>query len=233
MARKPSGKKSLASLPKSDRGVVSTGYKSPNWQATPGMYLAGREAIDAANFLHEQMDAKWGCGRLRLLVEPELRNKHDRQRYLFLQAQELGELVDVQRESRRMAAAWRALDKAAEAAGASPTDPAVWELVVPQGIFKGLVVAIVKDDRDVKKVQAQGRHTLVYGLDEIGRLIGADHFSLTCKENWHGAEVVAARRVTDPMQPVLLDTDEGIVDIAAPIDGIRDFAEEVGDDIPF
>ena len=67
---------------------------------------------------------------------------------------------------------------------------------MPYGIFKGLVVAIVKDDRDVKKVQAQGRHTLVYGLDEIGRLIGADHFSLTCKENWHGAEVVAARKVT-------------------------------------
>ena len=233
MARKPSGK----NVPQSDRGVVSTGYRSAKWQATPGMYLAGREAIDAANFLHEQMDAKWGCGRLRLLVEPELRNKHDRQRYLFLQAQELGELVDVQRESRRMAAAWKALDRAAEAAGASPTDPAVWELVVPHGIFKGLVVAIVKDDRDAKKVQAQGRHTLVYGLDEIGRLIGADHFSLTCKENWPGAEVVAVRKVTDPVKPVLLDTDEGIIDIAAPIDGIRDFVDEFdekeGDVIPF
>ena len=237
MAKRPTGKKSLPPNTQVDRGVVSTGYKSAPWMASPGMYLAGREASDEADYLHEKMDAKWGPGRLRLLVQPELRNKLDRQRYLYLQAKDGGQLIDVQRESRRMAAAWRALDKAAEAAGASPTDPAVWELVVPSGIFQGLVVAIVKDDRDVKKVQAEGRHTIVYGLDEIGRLIAADHFSLTCKENWPGAEVVAARKPTDPVRPVLLDTDDGIIDISAPIDGVKDFVDDFdekrGDVIPF
>lgn len=233
MARSPSGKKPLSSLPKSDRGVVVSSYNPPPWQATPGMYLAGREAIDAANYLHEQMEAKWGCGRLRLLVEPELRLKMDRQRYLFTQAQETGQLIDVQRESKKMCNAWRALDRAAEAAGASPVDPAVWELVVPSGTFKGLVVAIVKDDRDVQRVKADGRHTIVYGLDEIGRLIAADHFSLVCKDRFDGAEVVPVKKPANPVQPVLLDTDDGIIDISAPIDGIKDFAEEVGDDVPF
>jgi len=235
MARKPSSK----NRPTADRSVPVSSYKPPPWQGTAGMFLAGREAIDAANYLHEQMESKWGCGRLRLLVDADLRNKLDRQRYLFLQAVDGGQLIDVQREGRRMCAAWRALDRAAEVSGASPTDPAVWELVVPFGIFKGLVVAIVKDDRDVAKVKAEGRHTIVYGLDEIGRLIGADHFSLTCKENFPGAEVVTAIKPRDPVRPKLFDDEEGILDISAPIDDVAgfsrsdDFDEKKGDVIPF
>jgi hypothetical protein len=234
MARKPSKNR-----PAADRGVPVSGYTPPPWQQTAGMFLAGREAIDAANYLHEQMEAKWGCGRLRLLVDADLRNKLDRQRYLFLQAVEGGQLIDVQREGRRMCSAWKALDKAAAAAGASPQDPAVWELVVPFGIFKGLVVAIVKDDRDVAKVKAEGRHTIVYGLDEIGRLIAADHFSLTCKENFHGAEVVPAKKPMDPVRPRLFEEEDGIVDIMAPIDDVMGFDRnrindtKLDDPIPF
>lgn len=204
------------------------------WEYTPGGYLAGREAIDEADYLAEKMESKWGCGRLRLLVDGELRNKHDRQRYLFLQAKQVGDLEDVRREAKRMCAAYRALDKAAEAAGHKPAAPEVWELTVPHGVFKGVVIAIVKDERDLVKVKADGRHLLVYSLDEIGRLIAADHFTLSVKETFPGAEVLPVKKPKDPVRPALLDGDEGIPDISAPIDGAIGFDWNEGDsDVPF
>ena len=67
------------------------------------------------------MEAKWGCDRLRLLVGPELREKFDRQRYLFNQAIWHGELEAVRREANRMVVAWQTLDRAATAAGKGVT----------------------------------------------------------------------------------------------------------------
>lgn len=226
MAKKPS------QVPKYvQRGVVVS-TPQPKWQTTHGMYLAGKEVLDEADYLGEQMELKWGAGRLRLIVDGDLRNKFDRQKYLYLQAKQIGDLEDVRREAKRMVSAWKALDRAAEAAGASKSDPAVWELCVPHGIFSGLLVAIVRDERDVAKVQADGRHTLVYSLDEIGRLIAADHFTLTAKATFPGAEVVAHPKPVDPSRASLLDGEDGIIDVSAPLDGIKDFGDP-DDSIPF
>lgn len=226
MAKKPTPKPKY-----SNRGVV-TGKPTPKWQLTHGAYLAGKEVLDEADYLGETMDLKWGAGRLRLIVNGELRNKFDRQRYLYLQAKQIGDLEDVRREAKRMVSAWKALDRAAEAAGASPTAPEVWELAVPFGMFSGVVVAIVKDERDVAKVRADGRHTMVYSLDEIGRLIAADHFTLTVKDHFPGAEVVPLKKPVDPSRASLFDGEDGIIDISAPLDGIKDF-EELNDSVPF
>jgi hypothetical protein len=87
-----------------------------SWARTPGTYIAGRAYIDGADETAAEMEAKWGCDRLRLLVGPELREKFDRQRYLLNQAIWHGELEAVRRESGRMVMAWQALDRAAVAA---------------------------------------------------------------------------------------------------------------------
>ena len=72
-----------------------------SWARTHGTYLAGRAYIDGADETASEMEAKWGADRLRLLVTPELREKFDRQRYLFNAAIWHGDLESVRRESGR------------------------------------------------------------------------------------------------------------------------------------
>ena len=91
---------------------------SRTWANETATWLAGRAALDEADALAIELERKWGCGRLRLVVPPELRARFDSQRWKLLQAQWHGGLDDVVREAGRMARAWRALDAAAEAAGA-------------------------------------------------------------------------------------------------------------------
>jgi hypothetical protein len=228
MASKPKRKP-----PTSDRGVpVSTRPAMP-WATTPGQYIAGKEFLDTADQLGVDMDRYWGVGRLRMLVDETLREKFDRQKYLMAQARWEGTLEDVKREGARMVKAYQALDKAAKDAGAKPCAPEVWEVGIEQGIFKGVVVAIVKNHEDVAKVQADGRHTIVYTLEEIGRLISFDNFSMTVKQVFEGGEVMPARKVIDPINPSLSIDEDGIPDVKAPIDGIIGFDFDVGDDPPF
>ncbi len=68
------------------------GPKPPAWQRSHGTHIAGRAYLDEADLTASEMEGKWGCGRLRLLVSPELREKFDRQRYLLNQAVWHGEL---------------------------------------------------------------------------------------------------------------------------------------------
>jgi hypothetical protein len=138
-----------------------------SWARTPGTYIAGRAYLDGADETAAEMEAKWGCDRLRLLVDPELREKFDRQRYLLNQAVWHGELEEVRREAGRMVNAWQALDRAALAAGKQPLSPVVWE--VP--LENGSVAAIVPDDASARAVVGEGRAVSVFTLEEIGRLL--------------------------------------------------------------
>lgn len=174
-----------------------------------------------------------GVGRLRMLVNEQLREKFDRQKYLMSHARWEGTLEDVKRESSRMVAAYKRLDQEATASGASLVDDSVWEVGIEQGIFKGVVVAIVKHEEAVAKVRAEGRHTIVYTLEEIGRLISFDNFSMTVKQVFEGGEVMPAKKVVDPITPSLGIDQEGIPDVKAPIDGVIGSDFEVGDGIPF
>ena len=107
MTVKPRYEKKQAPIPAS---------KAP-WCQTPELYYAGRAAMDGADKLAVDMEAKWGIGRLRLLVSNEWREKFDRQRNLYNEAIADGALEDVRREAARMEAAWRKLDREAAAAG--------------------------------------------------------------------------------------------------------------------
>ena len=82
-----------------------------SWAATYGTHLAGQAAIDGADHAGITMENKWGAGRLRLLVSTELREKFDKQRFLFNAAVWHGDLAEVQEQSRRMTNAWMALDE--------------------------------------------------------------------------------------------------------------------------
>lgn len=224
MAKRPTRK------PPSDRGVAVSSYKPIPWMATPGMYIAGRAALDEADALEVDMELKWGRDRLRLLVSAELREKFDRQRYLMSQARWKGNLEDVRREASRMAKAWVALDKAAEAAGAQVLDPAIWEVCLEDGT----VATIVRESHLANRILAEGRKINVYTLEEIANLISAFKDILLAKKEFPGAVVTRTKTgVQDPLQsPLGVTQEEGIFDSGAPIDGVEGW-EKLDDAIPF
>src|SRR5262245_61158772 len=113
--------------------------KSQQWDNTHGSYVSGRSFLDGVDTLGVAMTRKWGQGRLRLLVSQDLRERFDKQRYLLQQAVESGGPVDLINQCQRMANAWHALDKAAEAAGAKPISPETWEVVLRDGTVAVLV----------------------------------------------------------------------------------------------
>ena len=185
----------------------------PPWQRSPGLFIAGQEEVTEVDLVAVEMERKWGVDRLRLLVDKDLREKFDRQRYKFSQAIWCGELEDVRQESRRMAAAWRALDRAAMAAGKAQAAPEVWEVA----LSNGRAIAILRDWQDAALFEAQrtDRSAQVYTLEEIARLIEAWPEVVKAKAMFAGSEVTKTRGPErDPLR------------------GIEAFAP-IDDDIPF
>lgn len=183
-----------------DHGIVvdrTPGAVTGPWARSHGTYVAGRAALDEPDALAAAMETKWGCGRLRLLVGTELREKFDRQRLKFNQAIWHGDLVELQREAGRMATAWRALDRAAEAAGAERLDPQVMECV----LANGSVAVIVPDNQHAHLVRANDRRCVVYTLEEIARLLDGYPGLAAVKQTFPGSTVTAVRRsVDDPLE---------------------------------
>jgi hypothetical protein len=197
-----------------NQGAVAASKPSnfPAWQLTPGTYIAGQEEIDDLDLVAIEMERKWGADRLRTLVAKELREKFDRQRYLVNQAIWHGDLEAVRRETRRMIVAWKALDRAAEAAGVTKLSPEVWECVGQHGE----VYALVRGGNEARAVMANGRYVKIYTLDEIAHLLDGFPELSKAKEVFPGAMVYKTRtRVTDPL------------------DGIADSKEPLNDPMPF
>jgi hypothetical protein len=188
-------------------GIPVARMDVPPWQETVGMFISGQAEVDELDLVAIEMERKWGAGRLRLLVDTVLREKFDRQRYLVNQALWHGQLEDVITQARRMIAAWRALDRAAQAAGKAELDTQVWEVTLPDGS----VAAIVRDPHQAGKVAAENREVRVYTLNEIGHLIHNFPELSKAKIVFPGASVEKVRtRVADPLQ--------AIPDSKAPID---------------
>jgi hypothetical protein len=179
-------------------GDVATATTVPNmpWAQSHGMYLAGRSELDAADKLAADMETKWGCGRLRLLVSAELREKFDRQRLKLNHALWHGTLDDVKREAPRMCAAWRALDRAATEAGAEPLDPRVIECTLTDGS----VAVIVPDNDAAHLVRANDRRCVVYTAEEIARLLDGYPDLAKIKDAFPGSTVERVKRsIDDPL----------------------------------
>jgi hypothetical protein len=178
-----------------------------SWAKTPGTYISAQVAISEADRLASEMEQVWGVGRLRMLVTPELREKFDRQRYLFNRAIWHGDLENVRTQSARMVAAWLALDKFAVGADEPFLSPEVWEVRLEDGS----VAAIVRSPEEAHAVLADGRSLAVYTLDEIGRLLSHYPQIAKAKDVFPGATVEAVRKPSDPMD-AFADTQAGLDD---------------------
>ena len=188
--------------------------KPHSWAKTNGTWLTGKAHIDGVDAVAIAMEARWGAGRLRLLVPPELRERFDKQRFKFDAAIWHGDLEGVKREASRMITAWQVLARAAEAAGAPILSPEVWEVALADGS----VVALVRSPEDAHAVVADGRRVMVYTLAELAIMLEQYQEVTKVKITFPGAEVVQIRR-----------------DISDPLDGIRDgvsLDDTLNDDIP-
>ncbi len=184
------------------KGKVAVQFKGPPWQISHACYLAGQSFIDGADALASQMEAKWGIGRLRLLVSNELREKFDRQRLKLNEAIQTGEVADVQREATRMVNAYMALNDAAEAASKHPLSPEVWEVRLPNGAL----AALVRSTEEAHAVIRDGRQMAVYTLDEIANLLAGFPALAKAKECWAGATVTQVRtNIGDPLDGLELN----------------------------
>ena len=184
------------------------------WNSSYGTYLSGQAAIDGADATAIEMERRWGAGRLRLLVDTPLREKFDRQDFLYRQAIHHGTLEEVQRQAGRMIAAYRGLNLAAETVGAPKLSPVVWEV----GLADGTVAAIVRSYEDGVEINRE-RRLVVFTLEEIGRMLDNYRQVVDTKLTFPGATVTAIRRLSieDPLQgvPDGVSLDDPIDDIPA------------------
>ena len=190
------------------------GVPTGPWATSPGAYIAGSSAVDGMDAVAREMEQRWGADRLRLLVDADLRDKFDRQRYLVNQAIWHGQLHEVQEQAGRMVKAYRALDRAATAAGAQLLSPDIWEVALKDN----RVLAIVRTSTEAHAVaqSANGRAVVVWTLDEVAAMVSAQSEVMMIKTAFPGAKITAVRN-----------------NIGDPLDGLADSRIGLGDEIPF
>lgn len=177
------------------------------WGKTNATMIAGQGYIDGLDHVAIQMEQKWGADRLRLLVEPDLREKFDRQRYLLNQAIWSGNLEDVRVETNRMIKAWQVLDRTANNSGQEALSPLVWEIALKGG----KTLALVRTNADANHVRRDGRAMTVWSLEEVAHMIEAEVFVQEIKSNFLGTVVTKVRQtVGDPLRGI--DSDSGLDD---------------------
>lgn len=173
------------------------------WSSSNATYLAGRAALDPVDHLAGQMETKWGCGRLRLLVSSDLRERFDRQRLKLNQAIWHGDLPTLQAEAGRMLTAYHRLNGYAASVGAQR----IAELAYPcleTVLADGSVAVIVPSSIEAHEILHQDRRCHVYTVEEIARLIDGYPELARVKHTFPGATVTAVRRsVPDPMDGTL------------------------------
>lgn len=200
----------MSKLPKLILGDGEAGSRShaAPWQVTPGTVISGRAFIDEADVVAVAMEAKWGVGRLRLLVGASLCEKFDRQRYLFNHAIWHGDLEEVRTQSARMINAWRALDATATQEGHQGPAAEAWEVALEDGS----VAVLCRSEADAGAIRADGRNLRVYTLDEVARLLSGFPTLARIKEQFPGAAVTDVRSMpSDPLLDIH-DTSGGLDD---------------------
>ncbi len=214
MAKKPNKgayETHVSHIPQGRRNITA------RWQGSYGMYITGQTMIDDVTMLADQMDTKWGAGRLRLIVDGPLREKFDRQRYMYNQAIWHGELEDVRQQSERMKKAWNALDRAAVDAGQTLALPEVWDIISE----KGLVYAFVRNKDDAKVYKKDGRPVVLMSLEEVVAILDAQ-------------SLLGSAKLAFPDAEVLECSERAVGDLLGDIsDTSRKLEDPLDDDIPF
>ena len=157
-----------------------------------GVATAIQGLVQSVDTLTDEMERKWGVGRLRMLVPDDLRERFDRQWQKWQAAYAAQDLAAVRAHSEAMRRAWAALEAGATEAGHAPLAPEVWETRMPHGA----VLAIVRTQQEAHALARDCRERKVWTLDEVGRVICAwegRRWVEAVHEHFPGAKVQAVR----------------------------------------
>jgi len=138
----------------------------PKWQWDLKTVNDGQFAVNALDELTDAMDRRWGVGRLRHLINANLRAKFDAQRLKATTAIRSGSIDDVKVQCQRMCNALRAADESATKSWGSAPASRVMACVTPAG--RRLV--IVQADDDIASVPLEDGDS-AYSLEEIARML--------------------------------------------------------------
>ncbi len=151
--------------------------------------LAIQAVIDGVDHVAAEMEKEWGVGRLRLLVDDDMRERFDRQAALLNEAVFTNDAKAVRRHGEGMRKAWQALGKYASDCRFCRIDPFAWEVNGPDG-----VIAVVRTNPEAHAVVREGRAVEVWTLDEVARVIASHRDTIgEAKRVFPGAEVVDVR----------------------------------------
>jgi hypothetical protein len=147
-----------------------------------------KAVVDGVDHVARSMESKWGVGRLRLLVDDELRTRFDRQVEKWGVACQQYEPSGIKRHGDAMRRAWSALDTAATKAGALALEPETWE----SRLENGSVLVVCKNNVEayaVARAERGKRDIQVWSLDEVARVISARPEIGEIKKHFPGATV--------------------------------------------
>lgn len=121
--------------------------------------------LDALARLDEtawRLERKWGVGRLEEAAPPDLRERFARQREKLEAAIAADNAPDIVAQAEALARGWNALDKAAEAAGATPPKPDYTDIQMGDKAYR-----IVRYTRDTYLDFLQGKNVEVVSLETL------------------------------------------------------------------
>lgn len=145
--------------------------------------------LDGVDEVVAASERTWGVGRLRLLVEDDLRARWDRQWMAWCRACEAYDLAAIRTQGAAVRRAIGVLEQVARAAGHEPLRPAVWEVE-----HDGRVIAVCQTAAEAGVVAADGRQREVWTVDELVRVALSGRAALSeVKAVFPGAEVTALR----------------------------------------
>jgi hypothetical protein len=157
-------------------------------------YEGIKSVIDGVDEQARIMEARWGVGRLDLLVDDETRVKFRRQLSRFNEAIEAHDFERIKAAGAAMRRAWVALDEIATRNGSQHLSPECWEIAMPNG----RVIALCRTNADAFAEVRSGRHVEVWTVEEIARVIVNFPEVAKAKEVWPGALVESARAKAPP-----------------------------------
>jgi hypothetical protein len=152
-------------------------------------YLTAKAILDGVDDAVAASERTWGVGRLRLLVEDDLRARWDRQWLAWCRACEAYDLAAIRTQGAAVRRAVGVLEQAARAAGHEPLRPDVWEV-----LHEGRAVAVCRTSAEAGVVARDRRDLEVWTVEELVRVALSGRSAISAvKQHFPGAEVVAMR----------------------------------------
>ena len=152
-------------------------------------YSTAKAILDGVDEVVAASERTWGVGRLRLLVEDDLRARWDRQWLAWCRACEAYDLAAIRTQGAAVRRAIAVLEAEAVAAGHRPLRPDVWEVG-----HEGRAIAVCRTSAEAGVVARDRRDLEVWTVEELVRVALSGRSAVSAvKQNFPGAEVVAMR----------------------------------------